>query len=263
MLLPYWTHGRIQSMEGLYYESAATTPYHFMAVAPLSGIRATRRTRSAGSTTGRSTTSTSACATCGSLGGPVLHGVFDQEAKDARGREPRAPSSIATTCPTSTARRARGLEHLRGARPRHSSRRCRYEPVVVDAARGDAVRVLRRGRPAPTTDPELGDVGVHGRRVVERTRRTLDRPLAAGGPAGLAAGRPPARRRHGAARRLPPVTVTDVHQTDDDISFHVSRTGVPVVVRTSYFPNWEAHGARRAVAADPEPHGRGAHLARR
>ena len=37
MLLPYWTHGRIASMEGLYYESAATTPFHFMAVAPLSG----------------------------------------------------------------------------------------------------------------------------------------------------------------------------------------------------------------------------------
>jgi hypothetical protein len=37
MLLPYWTDGRIASMEGVYYESAATTPYHFMAVAPLSG----------------------------------------------------------------------------------------------------------------------------------------------------------------------------------------------------------------------------------
>jgi hypothetical protein len=45
-------------------------------------------------------------------------------------------------------------------------------------------------------------------------------------------------------RRLPAVRVTDVHQTDNDIRFHVSRTGVPVVVRTSYFPNWEAHGAR-------------------
>ena len=36
MLLPYWTDGRIQSFEGLYYESAASTPYVFMAVAPLS-----------------------------------------------------------------------------------------------------------------------------------------------------------------------------------------------------------------------------------
>ncbi len=35
MLLPYWTDGRISSMEGLYYESSATTPYHFLAAATL------------------------------------------------------------------------------------------------------------------------------------------------------------------------------------------------------------------------------------
>ncbi len=37
MLLPYFTDGRIASMEGLYYESSATTPYHFLSVATLSG----------------------------------------------------------------------------------------------------------------------------------------------------------------------------------------------------------------------------------
>ena len=35
MLLPYWTDGRIASMEGLYFEASATTPYHFMTVATL------------------------------------------------------------------------------------------------------------------------------------------------------------------------------------------------------------------------------------
>ena len=35
MMLPYWTDGRISSMEGLYYESSATTPYHFLAAATL------------------------------------------------------------------------------------------------------------------------------------------------------------------------------------------------------------------------------------
>ncbi len=39
------------------------------------------------------------------------------------------------------------------------------------------------------------------------------------------------------------MTVTDIHDTDSSVSFRVSRTGVPVVVRTSYFPNWEASGA--------------------
>src|SRR5262249_49007929 len=35
MLLPYWTHGRIASMEGLYYEASASTPYTFETIAAL------------------------------------------------------------------------------------------------------------------------------------------------------------------------------------------------------------------------------------
>ncbi len=36
MLLPYWTNGCIDSMEGLLFESSATTPYHFIDQAELS-----------------------------------------------------------------------------------------------------------------------------------------------------------------------------------------------------------------------------------
>ena len=36
MLLPYWTNGCIGSMEGLLFESSATTPYHFLNQAELS-----------------------------------------------------------------------------------------------------------------------------------------------------------------------------------------------------------------------------------
>jgi hypothetical protein len=39
------------------------------------------------------------------------------------------------------------------------------------------------------------------------------------------------------------VKVTNIHESDSSVSFNVSRTGVPVVVRTSYYPNWEASGA--------------------
>jgi uncharacterized membrane protein len=37
--------------------------------------------------------------------------------------------------------------------------------------------------------------------------------------------------------------VTAVSQTDSSISFHVSRVGTPVLVKVSYFPNWQASGA--------------------
>ena len=36
MLLPYWTNGCVDSMEGLLFESSATTPYHFINQAELS-----------------------------------------------------------------------------------------------------------------------------------------------------------------------------------------------------------------------------------
>jgi hypothetical protein len=43
----------------------------------------------------------------------------------------------------------------------------------------------------------------------------------------------------------PATTVTDV-TTDtagDTVSFHVSKIGTPVLVKVSYFPNWQATGA--------------------
>ena len=48
---------------------------------------------------------------------------------------------------------------------------------------------------------------------------------------------------HPPARRLPTTRVTAVHQTDASVSFHVSRVGVPVLVKVSYFPNWHTSGA--------------------
>src|SRR4029077_8921650 len=38
--------------------------------------------------------------------------------------------------------------------------------------------------------------------------------------------------------------VSDVRETTDSISFRVDRTGSPVLVKTSYFPNWVASGAQ-------------------
>ncbi|MET0421382.1 MAG: hypothetical protein ABW073_06735, partial [Acidimicrobiia bacterium] len=51
--------------------------------------------------------------------------------------------------------------------------------------------------------------------------------------------------------RLPSVTVSNVRQTDDTVEFDVSRTGVPVMVKTSYYPNWEVSGADGPYRATP------------
>jgi hypothetical protein len=42
---------------------------------------------------------------------------------------------------------------------------------------------------------------------------------------------------------LDDVEVFDISSDDDEISFRVDQTGVPVLVRASYFPNWKVEGA--------------------
>ena len=44
-------------------------------------------------------------------------------------------------------------------------------------------------------------------------------------------------------KALPTVQVSNVEQSDQAIAFDVDKVGVPVIVRTSYFPNWVASGA--------------------
>jgi hypothetical protein len=51
---------------------------------------------------------------------------------------------------------------------------------------------------------------------------------------------------------LPPVTVSDVSVTDTSISFAVSRPGIPVEVRDSYFPGWQVHGGAGPYRAMPD-----------
>jgi uncharacterized membrane protein len=50
---------------------------------------------------------------------------------------------------------------------------------------------------------------------------------------------------------VPKTTVSRVRTTDDSISFHVSRVGVPVTVKVSYFPNWQATGAKGPWRSTP------------
>jgi hypothetical protein len=51
---------------------------------------------------------------------------------------------------------------------------------------------------------------------------------------------------------LPRVAVRDVSVTDSAISFTVSRTGVPVEIRDSYFPGWQVDGASGPYRAMPD-----------
>ena len=50
---------------------------------------------------------------------------------------------------------------------------------------------------------------------------------------------------------LPALSVTNISEEGDTISFSVDQVGVPVLVKASYFPNWSAEGALGPYRATP------------
>ena len=59
------------------------------------------------------------------------------------------------------------------------------------------------------------------------------------------------RARDVPKQRLPEVEVTNIRRSNERIEFDVSRTGVPVMVKTSFYPNWEVTGADGPWRATP------------
>ena len=54
-----------------------------------------------------------------------------------------------------------------------------------------------------------------------------------------------------ASGALPKVTVTHVKVGLQSISFHVSRVGVPMLVKISYYPRWHVSGATGPYRVSP------------
>jgi hypothetical protein len=78
----------------------------------------------------------------------------------------------------------------------------------------------------------------------------LDRPLADAGPESWVRATA-ADARAVPKRPLPEVAVSDVQSGDDWVRFSVSQPGVPVLVKTSYFPNWKVDGAKGPWRVSP------------
>ena len=119
----------------------------------------------------------------------------------------------------------------------------KYEPVVVATHGGPSSRCFGTAAPEKGVhDPELAAWECAA--APWWSSGDLDRPFAAGGPSGWARASTVAGAEKVITRPLPKTTVGSIVEKVDSISFHVSRVGVPVVVKTSFFPNWKAHGAR-------------------
>ncbi len=233
MLLPHWTDGCIGSMEGLYFEASATTPYHFLLQSELSA---------APSRAQRDLPYSSLNATAGADHlrdlGVRYYMAFSEEAV-RQGRAEVSLVEIATAGPwvvfqVEDSELVVGLDHL---------------PIVYDGAgaggedwliptvawwEADGAPLLAGDGPdswphtslaeLAATSPELaGVIEADPGRVAEMRElaavlATLDR------------------------ESIRPVTVSELETDHQSISFTVDQVGSPVLVRTSYFPNWEVSG---------------------
>ena len=227
-LLPHFTDGKIGSMEGLYFESAGTTPSHFKMVAELANrpsnpVRNLRYGNLEDFDRG--------------VQHMRLFGVryFMAQSDEVKGRADGHPDLklVAET----------GQE---GVTPVVANWKIyevaghalveplRKEPVVVTGTKPkDWVKALESCPTEGTCswwEDWFDDADA------------LDRPLAAGGPSSWERATP-AEALELPEEPLQPVQVSDIDSDEDSIRFKVSRTGIPVVVKTSYFPNWEASGA--------------------
>lgn len=206
MLLPYWTDGCIDSMEGLYFEASATTPYHFVNQSELSltPSRAQRDMPYGPLDVGRGVDHLQ-------LLGVRYYLTYTPEAAAQADVEP-------------------DLAYLAGSGPWK----------VYEVAGSELVAPLD-ALPAVSRGAAAGGEAWLERSVawyVDPSRWRV--PLAADGPPSwqrISPGEEPE------VRPTATTEVSDIDSGDDWISFSVDEVGTPVVVKASYFPNWEAEGA--------------------
>jgi hypothetical protein len=221
MLLPYWTNDCIQSMEGLLFESAASTPYHFINQSELS-VDPSQAMR--GLPYGPLSVATGVQHL--QLLGVKYYMAFSPQAQAQAAADPDL-SLVASSGPwpvtegTSVIQRTWNVYLVRGAA---EVTPLSEQPVVMTGVAKGGTSWLNASV-SWYDDPARWNV-----------------MLAAAGPSSWARVRgadpnPP-------AQPVAPTQVSGIKTTDDRISFDVGTTGTPVLVKTSYFPNWQASGAK-------------------
>ncbi len=226
MLLPYETNGCIDSMEGLLFESSATTPYHFLNQAELSAGPSEPEV--------------------GLPYGPLnvtlgvqhlqLLGVkyFMAETTQVEQEAAADPDLrlVAESGPWTY--------NYSGADTTTTWQiyLVKDSPLVVPLVNDPAV--LSGVKPGPSS--WLGNAAAEGPALswyTDPSKWSVE--LAQSGPSDWP--RTPVGDVHPTVKRVGTTNVSAVTQTDSSISFHVSRLGTPVLVKVSYFPNWQAVGA--------------------
>jgi hypothetical protein len=226
MLLPYWTDGCIGSMEGLYFEASTTTPFHFLMQTELSAKPS------------------SAQRDMPYNGFDMTKGVQHLQMMGVRYYLANSDQAVeaADANPDLTKVATSGHWEIYEVAEAPVVQPLANEPLVLEGVepdqqgwlKGDLDELDRFNGPSVQwfDNPSLWDVqwslgGPDEWRHISWDELQQD----------VATGDLPT------PRSVPQVEVSGVETGTDRIEFDVDRVGSPVLVKTSYFPNWQASGA--------------------
>ena len=240
-ILPYWTNGCIGSMEGLYYEASATTPFHFINQSELSLQPSDPMVFPDALSPYASVPDVALGVQHLQMLGVKYYMAINTELQNQAAADPALklistfgpfPVNYASTNsggPTGLQEQYWKLYLVLGAPRVHP---LADQPVVMSGLNNASQPKWLQVMVPWYNDPSDWDVY-----------------LAATGPSDWK------RVDYGTAN--PPVTpepstaVSDIVEHNASISFNVSRVGVPVVVTISYFPNWQVSGAKGVYRVSP------------
>jgi len=246
MLLPFWTDGCIASSEGLFFEASGTTPYHFLAAAAMSDeagspVRQSRDVRNDAA-----------------VGVPYLQSLGIRYLMVTRPDAIAEADAQAELTPIDES----GPWRIYEVADADVVVPLDVEPVVVPERDGDRRECwLEVGSswfqnrdewaaiPAADgpADWQRIDVAIDPERQVPQGQSDPAELATTCGDPSFSVDRdvnvvvpvtPIEPRTAGPAR------VSNVELGDQSVSFDVDRPGVPILVKVSYFPNWEATGAQ-------------------
>jgi hypothetical protein len=238
MLLPFWTDGCISSMEGLFFEAAGSTPYHFITAAAMSKqssnpVRELRYDNNDAALGVRYMQE---------LGVKYFMGFTSEAIAQASQQE--GLTEVARSGPWVVYRVANSDVVTPLA----------VQPVVANISSSNPrERWLEVGtswfqRPEVWTTP----IADNGPSDWQRVDVVVDESLREGEPNSN-------NRRVDVVKPavaltpvpLDPVVVSNVNIGEESVKFSVDKIGVPVLVRVSYFPNWKVDGAKGPYRVAP------------
>ena len=233
MSFPFWTNGCIGSAEGLYYESSTSTPFHFLDQSELSiqpsnpipalpyeGLNVADGIRHLELTGVRYFLANSPTVEAQASADPDLTEIAST---------PAIPSEIDGVTSGSTG----------PANPRWVVYLIAHSALVEPMSYNPVVESMSKAKSLQTAITWY------------QTEQDWPVPIAMSGPSTWVRETPGTLISTKGEQPLPDNSVTNIGTNLDTISFTVAKTGLPVLVKVPYFPNWQASGATGPYPVSP------------